>query len=55
MFTGRSIVNFIIGLLAVIGFIAVLGLGGMLAMHAGMMHGMWSCVSVMFPHDGTHS
>ncbi|WP_166742038.1 hypothetical protein [Burkholderia cepacia] len=55
MFTGRPIVNFIIGLLAVIGFIVVLGLGGMLAMHAGMMHGMWSCGSVMHPHSGTQS
>ncbi|ELW9530058.1 hypothetical protein [Burkholderia cenocepacia] len=47
MFTGKPIVNFIIGLLAVIGLIVVLGAVAMVAMHAGMMHGTWSCANAM--------
>ncbi|HDR9172972.1 TPA: hypothetical protein QDB23_000149 [Burkholderia vietnamiensis] len=47
MFTGKPIVNFIIGLLAVIGLIVVLGAVAMVAMHAGMMHGAWSCGNAM--------
>ena len=40
MFTGKPIVNFIIGLLAAIGLLAVLGTAAMWGMHSGMMHGM---------------
>jgi hypothetical protein len=47
MFTGKPIVNFIIGLLAAIGLIVVLGSVAMVAMHAGMMHGMLSCSNAM--------
>jgi hypothetical protein len=52
MFTGKPIVNLIIGLLASIGLIVVIGTGAMVAMHAGMMHGTWSCGNVMQLHPG---
>ena len=53
MFTGKPIVNFIIGLLAAIGLLAVLGTASMWGMHSGMMHGMLSCGSTMYPRSGT--
>jgi hypothetical protein len=43
MFNGKPILNVVIGLLAVIGFIAVLGAFGMTTMHVEMMHGLRSC------------
>lgn len=36
MFTGKPIVNFIIGLLAAIGLLAVLGTAAMWGMHSGV-------------------
>lgn len=47
MFNGNPILNVVIGLFAVIGFIAVLGAFGMTAMHVEMMHGLRSCSHTM--------
>lgn len=52
MFTGKPIVNFIIGLLAIIGLIVVLGTVSMVAMHTGMMRGLFSCGNAMHLHPG---
>ncbi|WP_157653713.1 hypothetical protein [Burkholderia ubonensis] len=53
MFTGKPILNFIIGLLAVIGLLTVLGTAAMWAMHTGMMHGVLSCGDAMYQRPGT--
>ncbi|MFM0758163.1 hypothetical protein [Paraburkholderia strydomiana] len=47
MFNGKPILNFIIGIFAVIGLIVVLGAVGMTAMHVSMMHGLHSCSRAM--------
>lgn len=47
MFNERPILNVMVGVFAAIGLIAVLGVGGMTAMHVNMMHGLHSCSEAM--------
>lgn len=47
MFNGNRILNAVIVVLAAIGFVTVLGVAGMTAVHLSMMHGMRSCGQAM--------
>jgi hypothetical protein len=47
MFYNARILNAVIVVFAVIGFIAVLGVVGMTVMHTSMMHGMRFCSEAM--------